>query len=158
HMKNMTATVETLRSWIDSESLNKVHSERINDTEPYWNNGYFSGDDARVAYALVRAHRPAAIVEIGSGNSTKFFRKAIADGYTRTKLVSIDPEPRSEISRIADTVLKQSVLDADMRLFAAMSANDLLFLDGSHLTFNGTDTAHFFLEVLPAIKPGVLVH
>jgi hypothetical protein len=158
HMKTMTAKIEELRSWIDCEPLNKVPVERVNDTEPYWNNGYFSGDDARVAYALVRSHRPAAIVEIGSGNSTKFFRKAIAEGYTRTKLVSIDPEPRAEVGRIADTVFRQSVLSVDTRLFSAMAANDILFLDGSHLAFNGTDTTHFFLEVLPLIKPGVLVH
>jgi predicted O-methyltransferase YrrM len=158
HMKSMTAKIEELRSWIDCEPLKKVPAERVNDTEPYWNNGYFSRGDARVAYALVRSHRPAAIVEIGGGNSTKFFRKAIAEGYTKTKLVSIDPAPRAEISRIADTVFKQSVLDVDTRLFAAMVANDILFLDGSHLVFNGTDTTHFFLEILPLIKPGVLVH
>jgi len=158
HMKSMTAKVDELRQWIDSDALKKVSDERVNDTEPYWNNGHFSGDDARVAYGLVRSHRPAAIVEIGSGNSTKFFRKGIAEGYTRTKLVSIDPEPRAEITRIADTVFKQSVLSVDLRLFAAMAGNDILFLDGSHLSFNGTDTTHVFLEILPVIKPGVLVH
>jgi hypothetical protein len=39
-----------------------------------------------------------------------------------------------------------------------MSAGDILFLDGSHLAFNGTDTTRFFLEILPVLASGVLVH
>src|SRR5262249_53556129 len=96
-MEKMTATVEQLRPWMDSEPMNRIPAERVNDIEPYWNNGYFSGDDARIAYALVRARKPAAIVEIGSGNSTKFFRRAISESRTKSTLVSIDPAPRAEI-------------------------------------------------------------
>jgi hypothetical protein len=39
-----------------------------------------------------------------------------------------------------------------------LKAGDILFHDGSHLTFNGADTVRLFLEILPALQAGVLVH
>jgi hypothetical protein len=42
--------------------------------------------------------------------------------------------------------------------FDVLDPNDLLFWDGSHLVFNGTDTVRLFLEVMPRLKSGVMVH
>jgi hypothetical protein len=100
----------------------------------------------------------ARIVEIGSGNSTKFFRKAITDGALRTRLISIDPEPQADISHVADEIIRTPVQDVSLDLFRSMSAGDILFYDGSHLCFHGSDVPHFFLRILPVVAPGVLVH
>jgi hypothetical protein len=72
------------------------------DLEPYWNNGYYEGDDARLAFAIPAIKRPRTIIEIGSGNSTRFMRKAVQVFSLQTKLVSIDPEPRAEVLGIAE--------------------------------------------------------
>jgi len=43
-------------------------------------------------------------------------------------------------------------------LFRTLESGDILFHDGSHLVFNGTDTTHLFLEILPIVASGVIVH
>jgi Methyltransferase domain len=121
-------------------------------------NGYFSGADARLAYALVRHLRPRRIVEVGSGFSTHFFRKAIVDGGLEARITCVDPAPRAEIESVADAVIRRSVLDAGDAMFADLAAGDILFVDGSHYAFNGSDVSHIFLNILPELPSGLLVH
>jgi hypothetical protein len=158
HAEAMGRFLAALLPVMYSAELERVPAEKAGDTEPYWNNGFFSGDDARLAYAVAVRHEPRTILEIGSGNSTKFFRKAIADHGLRTRLVSIDPQPRAEIAGIADRILFQSVLDVPPATFRDLRAGDVLFIDGSHLVFNGTDVVYCLLELFPALAEGVLVH
>ena len=47
---------------------------------PRWNQDWFPRLDAAVLYAMVRTWKPSCIVEIGSGHSTRFMVRAIADG------------------------------------------------------------------------------
>ncbi len=158
HMEAYSTLIGALGSLLTCEALDAVPDEPRDDAEPYWNNGFFTAVDARVAYALTAARRPRRIVEIGSGNSTRFFRKAITDHGFDCRLTAIDPSPRAAIGGVADEVIAESVLDVDLGRFAALEANDILFVDGSHLALNGTDTTRIFLEVLPLIRQGVLVH
>lgn len=130
----------------------------VDDVSPYWRNDFFTGMDARVAYAFVRTLRPSRIVEIGSGNSTRFLRKAIRDGRLATRLVSIDPAPRLSTAQVADQVIPRSVIEAPMSVFHELAEGDILFFDGSHLCFHGSDVTHFFLRVLPILAKGVFVH
>jgi len=46
---------------------------------PRWNQDWFPRLDAAAAYAMVRRHRPARIVEVGSGHSTRFLARAVVD-------------------------------------------------------------------------------
>ena len=66
--------------------------------------------------------------------------------------------PRAEVAGIADEVVLSSVVDCDLAIFDQLSSGDVLFWDGSHVCFNGSDVCRLFLEVLPRIPPGVLVH
>ena len=153
-----TALIEELGPHLRSPHLESVPDEPAGPRAPYWRNGFFSFTDARVAYALVAARRPARIVEIGGGNSTRFFRKAIDDHGVDCTLTTIDPAPRADIDGISDEVLEANLLDVEGGLFEGLSAGDFLFLDGSHLAFNGTDATRFFLEILPVLASGILVH
>ena len=47
---------------------------------PRWNQDWFPRLDAAAAYAMVRNTRPRRIVEVGSGHSTRFMARAVADG------------------------------------------------------------------------------
>jgi hypothetical protein len=136
-----------------------ISAEKQDDVSPYWYNPYFGPGDAKALYAIVQLLRPARIMEIGSGNSTKFFRRAITDGsLTATRLVSIDPYPRAEIDRLADQIIRTSLVECDLGVFSGLAANDIVFLDGSHLSFHGTDVPFFLLRVLPRLPKGVWVH
>ncbi len=122
-------------------------------------NNYFTSPDAEILYAVVQLHRPRIIIEVGSGNSTLLFRQAITDGKLNTRLVSIDPHPRREIARHSDEVLKERVENlSDVKRFAELTANDILFIDSSHEVKPGNDVLFLFLQLLPSLQPGVLVH
>lgn len=139
-------------------ALDALPAAKANDTDPFWGNGMFDRDDARAVYAMTAKLRPRRVLEVGSGNSTKFFRKAITDHKLDCELVCIDPQPRAEISAVADRVIYQHVKDVDVRHFESLRDGDILFWDGSHIAFNGTDTTHLYLSILPLIKKNVYVH
>ena len=119
---------------------------------------WFPGLDAAAAYALVRRERPARIVEIGSGHSTRFLSQAVLDGALRTEIVCIDPKPRAGIAALPVRHVASLLRDADPAIFAALRAGDILFIDSSHIAMPGTDVDRLFLDVLPRLPPGVLVH
>ncbi len=124
---------------------------------PYWDNGYIPGMDALAIYAFVASRRPSTYLEIGSGNSTKFARRAIEDHHLHTKIISIDPQPRAEIDVICDQLLRIPLEEADLDLFYRLSPGDIVFVDGSHRCYMNSDATVFFLDVLPYLANRVLV-
>jgi len=123
------------------------------------NNPYYTTPDAEVLHAIVQLHRPGLVVEIGSGNSTLLFRQAITDAGLATRIVSIDPEPRRAVAQHADVNVREQVEKAQsLEWFARLQANDILFIDSSHLVEAGNDVLFLLLTVLPTLAPGVLVH
>lgn len=133
-------------------------ADPADEVSPFWNNTFFTGMDARAAYALVRSLTPARVVEIGSGNSTRFLRKAVRDGKLATRITCIDPAPRLAVHAVADEVRTESIISTPLDYFSSLQPGDILFFDGSHLCFHDSDVTHFFLRVLPAVPRGVLVH
>ncbi len=127
-------------------------------TEPSWINKWLEGLDTLALYGMVAAHKPKLYLEVGSGYSTKVVRRAIRDQGLATKLVSIDPHPRAEIDALCDRIVRRRMEDADLSIFSGLDAGDILFVDSSHRSFMNSDVTVFFLEVLPRLKPGVLVH
>ncbi len=124
---------------------------------PVWNNGFFPGLDVVVLYTLLSTQQPKRYVEIGSGTSTKVAAKAKAEQQLTTHISCIDPNPRKEITAVADEWLNMPLQQAPLSLFENLEANDVLFFDGSHLLHANSDVQWFFLEVLPRLKPGVIV-
>ncbi|HZU23746.1 MAG TPA: class I SAM-dependent methyltransferase, partial [Terriglobales bacterium] len=122
-------------------------------------NGWFESVDAEVLYSVVRHFRPKAIVEVGSGNSTKLIRRAITDGSLDTTLTSIDPDPRAAVASFCDTHVPSRVESLDPEFIASrLSAGDILFIDSSHVIRTGGDVPFLYLEVLPLLSDGVLLH
>lgn len=130
---------------------------------------WFPTLDAAIAYRMVRALRPQRIVEIGSGHSTRFMARAIADGGLSTILTAIDPAPRAAIAslaieHVADTVPPQrDGGDAVARFGVAraierLGAGDFLFIDSSHILMPGSDVDYLFNRVLPMLPAGAIVH
>lgn len=129
----------------------------IKPMDPRWINGWFPSLDGMVLYHLLAERNPATYVEIGSGNSTKFARRAIEDHKLRTRIISIDPEPRTEIDVIANEVIRSGVEFVDISLFSQLEAGDVVFFDGSHRSFQNSDVTVFFIDILPELKAGTCV-
>lgn len=119
---------------------------------------WFPRLDALAAYALVRAKKPARIVEVGSGHSTRFMAAAIADGDLPTTLTCIDPAPRASLDGLDVIWRKTALQTAPAEDLQALMGGDLLFIDSSHLLMPGTDVDHLIGHVLPAMPEGVLLH
>lgn len=124
---------------------------------PFWLNGWFPPLDAMILTLMLRRGDPARFVEVGSGVSTKFARRAVQRYGLRTRLTSIDPQPRNEIDALCDEVLRQPLEDCDLALFDTLEPGDIFFLDSSHRSFQGSDVTVFFLDILPRLKSGVIV-
>ena len=124
---------------------------------PYWNNPWLPPLDAVTLYCLVATKRPHRFVEIGSGNSTKFVARAIADHNLDTRIISIDPEPRAEIDALCDEVLRKPLENCDLDIFGTLGPHDIVFADNSHRSFMNSDVVVFFCEILPTLACGVTV-
>jgi hypothetical protein len=125
---------------------------------PFWLNAWFPPLDAIALTAMLRAHRPARFLEVGSGVSTKYARRAIVRYGLPTTITSIDPEPRNAVDALCDEVIRRPLERADLTTFETLQPGDIAFLDSSHRSFQGSDVTVFFLEVLPRLRPGVIVH
>ena len=131
---------------------------RVDSGCPYWDNGWLPPLDALALYGFLAEANPLRYVEIGSGNSTRFARRAIDDHCLRTRITSIDPAPRAHIDPLCDAVIRKPLERTDLAVFADLEAGDVVFLDGSHRVFMGSDATVFFFEILPRLPAGVLVH
>lgn len=126
--------------------------------QPAWNNSFLPGLDIVTIYGMLAHFRPAQYVEVGSGNSTKVAAKAIRDQGLATRITSIDPYPRAEIDQLAQTIVRKPFENTDFSFLYELKANDILFIDNSHRVLPNSDSTVFFLEVLPRLAPGVIVH
>lgn len=122
---------------------------------PYWDNGWIAPLDLISLAGLVYQNRPKTYLEVGSGISTKIVRRAVEHFRLPTRIISLDPQPRSEIDALCDETIRAPLEDADLAPFAALEAGDVLFVDNSHRSFPNSDVTVFFSEILPRIKPGV---
>jgi len=122
-----------------------------------WRCGWLGGLDLVALYSLLCELNPDSYVEVGSGCSTRFARRAVRDHGLATRIVSIDPEPRDAVDQICDIALRQRLEDIDLRVFYELGPQDIVFIDGSHRCFTGSDVTAFFLDVLPNLAAGVYV-
>ncbi|HWB00460.1 MAG TPA: class I SAM-dependent methyltransferase [Pirellulales bacterium] len=122
-------------------------------------NPWFGPVDAEVLYSMLRHHRPKRVIEVGSGFSSRLTRRAIADGQLETRLTCIDPSPCVEVRSFADEYIASLVETLSVeQIVGPLTAGDFLFIDSSHLVATAGDVPFLFLEVLPRLAPGVIVH
>ena len=124
------------------------------------NNDFFDGTDALVAYCMVRHFQPRLIIEVGSGFSSLIAAEAAAKNKS-SALICIEPFPREFLRQRfpgLHSLIEKKVEDVDLDFFSQLGPGDILFIDSSHTVKIGGDVNYLFLEVLPRLKPGVIVH
>jgi len=127
----------------------------------YEPNNWFNDLDARALYVLLRLERPARVIEVGSGLTSLL----IADVNTRflvgrSRITCVDPHPQADIDGVAgiSETVRRPVQEVPLDRFAELASGDVLFVDSSHIAAPGSDVNFLVFEVLPILKPGVLVH
>jgi len=152
--------LEFFNQYKDKIQLIKDISVETDHDKPSWNSGFLPGLDIVGIYGLIAKYKPSNYLEIGSGNSTKVARKAIAENNLKTKIISIDPFPRANIDHLADRVIREPFenIKDNSFIIELLNENDILFIDNSHRVFPNSDATICFMELLPFLKKGVIVH
>jgi predicted O-methyltransferase YrrM len=127
------------------------------------NNGRFEAVDAEVLYCMIRHFKPRRICEIGSGYSTQVAAMAVAanraEGAPQCRIEAIEPYPGRDLLKLSGVELRRvAIEELPLEEFDKLEAGDILFIDSSHTIRTGGDVVREYLEILPRLKPGVLVH
>lgn len=140
------------------ENFKAINIQSVNNSiDPNWDNDWIPVLDGMAIYHFLVKNNPERYIEVGSGNSTKFARKAINDHDLKTKIISIDPYPRANIDAICDQVIREKLENVDLSIFSILGNKDILFIDNSHRMFMNSDATVAFLDILPMLANGVLI-
>ncbi len=131
----------------------------------YFENEFYSYADAIFLYSMIRHLKPKRLIEVGSGFSSCvaldtndiFFDAQIECTF-------IEPFPDVLKSILSDqnkksiNLVEKNLQDVDPTVFASLQANDILFIDSTHVAKVGSDANYIFSEVLPILNEGVYIH
>ena len=145
---------------LKSVSRTKIKSDELSF---YVENGSYESGDAEYWYNLIRLKKPAIIVEVGSGYSTLMAIRAIRkneeeDSTYRCKHICIEPYEKQWLAKTRVTVIRQRLEDVDRTMFDELGNNDILFIDSSHIIRPQGDVLIEYLDLLPSLRIGVIVH
>lgn len=160
---NIAEQLNLLQEFIFSEELINIPSSKNNDYEFYFNNESFVSGDADFFYNMIRLKKPKRIFEVGCGNSTLMAIKAITknkeeDSNYTCKHVCIEPYEVPWLEKAGVCVIREKIEDVEMNLFQELEENDIFFIDSSHVIRPQGDVLFEYLEILPVLKKGVIVH
>ena len=160
---NDKAQLALLEKFCYNEELLQLPLEKKREGEFYYHNGSFESGDAEYLYNMVRHFKPRRIVEIGAGFSTLLIRKAIDknrenDSAYSCEHICVEPFENQWLETVNVTVVRKPVESVDKSIFYALEANDILFIDSSHVIRPQGDVLSEYLEILPILKKNVLVH
>lgn len=160
---NSEGQLQLLASFSYNDELATVSRWERGDYEFYMDNGAFGSGDAEYWYNLVRLKKPKRIIEIGSGFSTRMARRALEanereDPLYECEHILIEPYEHEWLEELGVSVIREKVENSDLRMFEKLEADDILFIDSSHIIRPRGDVIFEYLEILPSLNVGVIVH
>jgi hypothetical protein len=137
--------------------------EATDKVEYCYHNRSFESGDAEFLYNIVRHFKPRRILEIGSGHSTLMARNAIRRNMQEQPAYAcehtcIEPYEQPWLESLGIKILRKRVEEFPPEFFSSLEANDILFIDSSHVIRPQGDVLFEYLQILPMLKPGVIVH
>jgi predicted O-methyltransferase YrrM len=131
--------------------------------EYYYNNGSYLSGDSEYLYNMVRHFKPKKIIEVGSGFSTLMAKNAIIkntveDSSYQCRQICIEPYEQPWLENLGLEVIREKIEVLNRDVFKQLESTDILFIDSSHIIRPQGDVLCEFLEILPLLNPGVLIH
>lgn len=160
---NVDGQLSLLKEFSAECELANLPRTKVDEVTYYLENPNFKSGDAEFLYQLIRAKKPKRIVEVGSGHSTLIAIRATTknqaedSGYS-CEHTCIEPYEMPWLEKTKVKVLRERVERVDKALFASLQPNDILFIDSSHMIRTQGDVLCEFLEILPIVPVGVIVH
>ena len=123
----------------------------------------FTDFDAAILYSLLRQLKPRRYIELGCGYSSYISSHALQRSDREGVVcdaVYADPVPRLPMSQVLayGRLIQKRVQDLHLDLFTQLRADDVLFIDTSHVLKIQSDVEHELVRILPSLAPGVWIH
>jgi len=137
--------------------------EKSDATRYWYDNWAYSYGDAILLYSMLRRLRPRRVIEIGSGFSSAVMldtRERFLDPGAELTFIDPDPSTLNALVRPGDKVeiIAAPVQSVPLSRFEALEANDILFVDSTHVSKTGSDVNRIVFEILPRLRAGVHIH
>ena len=160
---NVLGQLKMLKAFTFSQELMGIPQAKKESVQFYLNNGAFESGDAEYWYQIIRAIKPKRIFEVGSGNSTLMAVKAInmnqdEDPSCKCEHICIEPYEIPWLEEVGVSVIRKKVEEVELSFFSQLQENDILFIDSSHIIRPQGDVLFEYLELLPSLNKGVIVH
>jgi predicted O-methyltransferase YrrM len=143
----------------ETPAASSSHADRY-----YYRNDFFCHGDAIALYSMLRHFRPQRVIEVGSGFSSAVMldtNDRFLNSATQFTFIEPYPDRLNQLLNSQDQqqqVIEKLVQDVEIQLFTKLQANDILFIDSSHVAKAGSDVVYLLFQVLPRLAPGVIVH
>ena len=131
----------------------------------FFQNGSYSYSDAIFLHCMLRHVQPRRLIEIGSGFSsaaTLDTNELFLDDRVAVTFIEPYPDLLRSVLQPGDaervTLLAKPLQDVPLDVFRTLEADDILFVDSTHVSRAGSDVNYIFFEILPALQPGVCIH
>ncbi|WP_295737001.1 class I SAM-dependent methyltransferase [uncultured Helicobacter sp.] len=141
----------------------------------YFDNPAYCHSDGICLYSMIRHLQPQRIIEVGSGFSSAlmhdvrdlFFTSNGGGGNINSlHITHIEPYPallhsllkQSDIESTFTRILPNRLQEIDLSIFEELEANDILFIDSTHISKINSDVNRIFFKILPRLKRGVYIH
>jgi len=159
---NDAVQVELLAKCRFSDELTAIPLESPGVGQFGYQNRMYSFGDAEMLYNIIRIHKPRRIFEIGAGHSTLVAMLAIAanrreDPAYVCEQVCIEPYEVDWLEQSGVTVIRQRIETVELELIDRLESGDILFIDSSHVIRPQGDVLREFQEIIPRVRPGVMV-
>jgi len=160
---NIAEQTRILSTFLYSQELAGISQQKAGSLDYSLDNSSFLSGDAEYWYQLIRAFKPRRIFEVGSGHSTLMAIKATRknheeDSTYQCKHVCIEPYEIPWLEKTGVSVLRNKVEDVELSFFSELQENDILFIDSSHIIRPQGDVLFEYLQLLPSLNKGVIVH
>lgn len=131
----------------------------------HYDNDMFGFNDGFILYAFIRHFHPNQIIEAGSGYSSAVMLETCSEFSQQTALTFIDPYSKTisdvlnkNATQLKVNLIRQEIQDIDTAYFRKLQANDILFIDTSHVLKVGSDLSTLLFSVIPVLNSGVIIH
>lgn len=160
---NVNEQLELVQEFDYFVELENFPKEKVKDLSFFHNNGSYMHGDAEYLYSLIRKKKPKRLIEVGCGFSTLVIEEAIKKTKEEEEdyhchHICIEPFEMPWLEALDIDVIRSKVEDISLDVFDQLKENDIFFIDSSHIIRPQGDVLFQYLQVLPKLNKGVLVH
>jgi len=160
---NTNEQLNLLKSFTYNNELIQFPENQKSQLSFYYRNSSYGTGDSEFLYNMIRHFKPNRIIEIGSGISTLMAQNAVRKNTDENpkyscKHICIEPFEAPWLEKTGVDVIRKKVEEVEKDFFTQLNKNDILFIDSSHMIRPQGDVLYEYLELLPILNAGVIIH